>query len=358
MKILYSFNKRGAEAEFWTREIAAASDERYTFIPFNHGELVDPQSVVRAQLLDNAWYAEEPGLMRLYAAAEARIRDERIDALLVDNVLPYHPEFLRRLSVHKVMRTADGPISAYDLPFALAHGYDQVLYHSPAYSRDLDMAAKLRYLGVRRADFWPLALFDTMWDTSKTAETILAHERDLDVVFVGSLFVGKMPMIAAVKKAFGKRCRIHGLTTLKRNLYFNAMHGFPGWVRPIEIADYVPLYQRAKIGFNVHNRGDYTVGGYRLFELPANGVMQITDGGPYLKDFYEPGTEVEGYRTPDELIDKIRYYLDHDEERSRIALAGFRAVTSRHRIAQRLRQAGELIEDAMGGRAAASATGG
>ena len=37
-------------------------------------------------------------------------------------------------------------------------------------------------------------------------------------------------------------------------------------------------FRYAKIGFNVHNRGDYTVGNYRMFELPANGAMQIMSG--------------------------------------------------------------------------------
>jgi spore maturation protein CgeB len=348
MRILYSFNKKGFEADYWTREIAAASDAGHTFLPFNHGGYVDPYTIVRAQALDDAYYEERPGLMRLYADFEARVRELSVDAVIVDNVLPYHPEFLRRLDVHKVMRTSDGPLSAYDRDFAYVHAYDQVLYHSPAYSRDLGMEEKLRYVGAKRADFWPLALFDAVWDTSQTEETILAHERDVDVVFVGALFVGKMPLIARVKKAFGRRCRVYGLTTVKRNLYYNARFGFPGWVRPLPFEEYVPLYQRAKIGFNVHNRGDYTVGGYRLFELPANGVMQISDGGEYLSSFYEVGKEIVGYREADDLIDKIRYYLEHDDERRRIAQAGFRAVTGRHRIRDRLHQAAALIEEAMG----------
>ena len=74
MKILYSFNKRGFEAEFWTREIAAASNESCEFIPFNHDGFVDVQRYVRAQLLDNLYFVKHPGLIRLYAALEASIR--------------------------------------------------------------------------------------------------------------------------------------------------------------------------------------------------------------------------------------------------------------------------------------------
>jgi spore maturation protein CgeB len=109
----------------------------------------------------------------------------------------------------------------------------------------------------------------------------------------------------------------------------------------------VPLYQRTKIGFNVHNRGEYTVGSYRLFDLPGNGVMQISDGGDHLQSFFTVGEEIERYSDADELVDKIRYYLAHDEERKRIALNGYRRVMADHRFRFRMKQAVDLIARGM-----------
>jgi spore maturation protein CgeB len=285
--------------------------------------------------------------MRLYEELEAVVRRERVDAMIVDNCFPYHPDYLRTLPVYRVLRTSDGPVTAYDRDFAYLHAYHQVLYHSPAYSPDLDMAEKLRYCGARNIDFWPLAAFEAAYDPTRTEETILAHERDIDVIFIGALYVSKMPLLAKVKKALGRRCRLHGLATLKRNVYFNARFGWPGWVRRVRFEEYVRLYQRAKIGFNVHNRGDYTVGSYRLFELPANGVMQISDGGEHLNAFFRVGEEVVGYKDVDDLIDRIRYYLAHEDERRAIALSGFRRVLRDHRLGTRMQQAGRLIQDGM-----------
>ncbi len=136
---------------------------------------------------------------------------------------------------------------------------------------------------------------------------------------------------------------MHGLTSLKRNVYFNLKYGFPGWVRPIPQSAYVPLYQRAKIGINVHNRGMYTVGGYRLYELPANGVMQISDGDEYLSAFFDVGNEIVGYANADELIDRIHFYLAHDAERIRIARNAYRRVQSDYRIAALLNEAVSII---------------
>ena len=350
LTIIYSFNKRGVEADYWRREIEGASTEAYRFVPFNHDPYLEPQLYCRAQLLDNLYFAQHPGLSRLYRDFEDRIRTTHADAFVVDNYPPYHPDYLKRLSLYKVLRTGDGPLSAYDRDIPYVHAYDHVLYHSPAYSRDMGMAEKLAYCGARRADFWPLALFDAAFDPQKTEEELLRQQRDIDVIFIGALHVNKMPLLARVKKAFGRRLVLHGLTSLKKNVYFNVRHRFPQWVRPAPFEAYVPLYQRAKIGFNVHNRGIYTVGSYRLFDLPGNGVMQISDGGEYLESFFHLGDEIAGYRDADELVDRIRFFLERDDERLRIARNGYRRVMADHRIRHRLQQAACLIRSGMGDR--------
>lgn len=343
MKILYSFNKKGREAEFWAREIAAASDETVQFLPFNHDPYLDSWLYVRAQLLDNLYFDRHPGLMRMYADVERCIREERVDALIVDNCHPYHPDWLRNLPVYKVLRTSDGPLCAYDRDFAYVHAYDHVLYHSPAYSSDMGMEEKLHYVGARRADFWPLGVFDAAYDTSMSADNILGDERNIDVIYVGALHFGKMEFLAKVKKALGRSCHLYGINGWKRNTYFNLKYGFPGWLRPVPFE----IYRNVKIGFNLHNRGDYTVGSYRLFELPANGVMQISDGGEYLDSFFDVGNEIVGYRSADDLIDKMRFYLANDSERERIAVAGFSRVMRDYRIANLLQGAGQLIARSM-----------
>lgn len=344
MKIIYSFNKRGFEAAYWQQEIEGASNDRHKYVPFNHDPYLDTSLYLRAQLLDNLYFAKHPGLLRLYADLQSVIKKINADVLIVDNCVPYHPEFLWKLKIYKVLRTNDGPLTAYDRDFAYLHAYDHILYHSPAYSRDMGMEEKLRYCGAKRVDFWPLASFDALCDPSKTDMDILSAKRDIDVIFIGALHVNKMPLLATVKKALGRRLVLHGLTNLKKNVYFNLKYGFPGWVTPLPFTHYVPLYQRAKIGINVHNRGDYTVGNYRLFDLLANGVMQISDGGQYLEQFFSVGEEVVSYRDADDLIEKVKYYLVHDEEREQIALNGFRRVQKDYKIRKLLRKAGDLIK--------------
>jgi spore maturation protein CgeB len=84
-----------------------------------------------------------------------------------------------------------------------------------------------------------------------------------------------------------------------------------------------------------------------MFDLPGNGVMQISDGGEYLPAYYDVGKEIVGYDGPDELVKKIGWYLDHPDERKEIALNGYRAVLSRHRMRKRFHEAVELIRAGM-----------
>lgn len=350
MKVIYSFNKVGFEANYWQREIGAASNEFCEFIPFNHNDYLNPLLYSRAQLLDNLYYEKHPGLLRMYADVTSLIARTGADALIVDNCFPYHPELLKGLDIYKVLRTTDGPLAAYDRDFAYLHAYDHVLYHSPAYSRDMTMAEKLRYCGAKRFDFLPLGSFAALRDSSLNADMVSNLQREIDVLFIGAFHLNKMPILAKIKKEFGKRFKAYGLINFKKNLYFNLKYGFPGWIRPVPFEMYVPLYKRAKIGINIHNRGDYTVGSYRLFDLPANGVMQISDGGVYLDSFFKVGQEIEAYDSSDELIQKIDFYLSKEAERQRIAVAGYRRTITEYSINVLLQKAAAVINSGIKGR--------
>jgi hypothetical protein len=332
MKILYSYNKNGYEEAYWEKELQCVNNADYKIRPFNHGHYIDSSKIIRAQLLDNAFFFQDKKLINLYQKVTQIIDEEKIDVLVVDNCFPYHPEFLKSLKILKVIRTSDGPMASYDRDFAYIHYYDLVLYHSPAYSQHLTYPQKLTELGVNSHKFWPHSSFRAMRDEFLTADNLFKHERDIDVIFIGALHFDKMPIIAKLKRVLGKRLLFHGLSNIKRNIYFNLKYALPGWVTPIAGKDHARLYKRSKIGINIHNRGDYTVGSYRMFDLPANGVMQISDGGKYLEYFFDIGSEIVSYKSIDELLELIRFYLDNDSERNRIALNGFKKVLNQYDI--------------------------
>ena len=346
MKILYSFNKRGAEGKHWSAEIAAASEPGYTFVPFNHQEYLDPLLYCDAAKLDRLYRGKHPGLMKLYTALTSRLREEKIDALLVANCPPYHPDFLRTLPVYKVLYSADDPDATYLINIPYLHAYHHVLYVDPAYSRDMDMATKMKYAGMTNADFLPISVFDFECDTSRSVAEVFSQPRDIPIIYVGGFWRQKIPLLMSVAKAFGSSFKIYGFFRFKHNIYLNLIHGSRRWIRPISLQQRVALYQRAKIGVNIH-WDEYGLGNQRLYHLPANGVMQISDCTTHLGRIFKIDDEIASYRTASDLIEKIRYYLNHENDRLRIAQNGYARTMLDYRFATITRRAARLIKGGM-----------
>jgi len=68
----------------------------------------------------------------------------------------------------------------------------------------------------------------------------------------------------------------------------------------------------------------------RLFEIPCCGGFELTSYTLGLEGLYEIGKEIECFRNFKELVQKIRYYLEHEEEREAIAKAGYERTLRDH----------------------------
>jgi putative sugar O-methyltransferase len=90
--------------------------------------------------------------------------------------------------------------------------------------------------------------------------------------------------------------------------------------------DYSKSLQRGKIVFNQSNHNELT---RRVFETLACGQFLLTDklsedSGLY--KLFTSGEHFVEYSSEEELLEKIKYYLEHEEERQGIAEAGYKAV--------------------------------
>jgi len=77
----------------------------------------------------------------------------------------------------------------------------------------------------------------------------------------------------------------------------------------------------------------------RVFEVMAMGRPLLTDRQAELNgltDLFEDGKHLILYDGSDELAEKIRYYLDHEDEREAIAREGHRLVVTEHRYLDRI----------------------
>jgi spore maturation protein CgeB len=61
----------------------------------------------------------------------------------------------------------------------------------------------------------------------------------------------------------------------------------------------------------------------RLFEATGCGGFVLTENRPTIPGFFAPGKEVAVFNSREELLDQVRYYLSHPEERETIARRGY-----------------------------------
>jgi spore maturation protein CgeB len=60
----------------------------------------------------------------------------------------------------------------------------------------------------------------------------------------------------------------------------------------------------------------------RTFEIPAIGGFMLADRSQEHMEFFEEGQEAEFFTSDDEYLDKLKFYLAHDDVRRRVARAG------------------------------------
>jgi spore maturation protein CgeB len=110
--------------------------------------------------------------------------------------------------------------------------------------------------------------------------------------------------------------------------------------RPVWGAELHRLLDQARIVLNITRtdfHGTETGVNLRIFEALAAGCFLLTDHCDELATLFAVGEEIETYRSAAELSEKVRHYLAHPEQRTRIARNGhaaFRAAhTWNHRVA-------------------------
>ncbi|MBI2093642.1 MAG: glycosyltransferase [Candidatus Omnitrophica bacterium] len=107
------------------------------------------------------------------------------------------------------------------------------------------------------------------------------------------------------------------------------------------------IYGQARIGFNYSIANDVNM---RVFEVLAAQTLLVTNalrGNEFSQLGLEEGKHLVFYRSPQQLLDTIDYYLNHTQKRQAIARAGSAIVRQRHtythRLCQLLKRVGERL---------------
>ncbi len=99
-----------------------------------------------------------------------------------------------------------------------------------------------------------------------------------------------------------------------------------------------------RVVFNNHiDISPVSASNMRLFETTGVGACLLTDWKENLSELFEPDTEVLTYRSAEECVEKVKYILEHEDERRAIAAAGQLRTLREHTFDNRAARIDEII---------------
>jgi spore maturation protein CgeB len=262
-----------------------------------------------------------------YEILEAQIKHYKPDVLLVISMPPIAALFLREMAPY--VRLLVGQIAA-PLPPEKDFGcYELILSSLP------NIVKHFRHNGIptelQRLAFEPRILSRLKNEGSK-----------IPVSFVGSLSHNHKGRILFLEHQ-AHHLDIHiwgqGIGSLARDSRIRQHYRGESW--GIEMYQ---ILRNSTITLNHHiDIAESYANNMRLFEATGVGTLLITDWKVNLHGMFEPGKEVVAYRTPEECIELVRYYLEHGDEREAIAHAGQARTLREHTYYQRVQELVDIV---------------
>jgi|WetSurMetagenome_2_1015567.scaffolds.fasta_scaffold18645_2 spore maturation protein CgeB len=115
---------------------------------------------------------------------------------------------------------------------------------------------------------------------------------------------------------------------------------------PVYGIDMFNLFFNSKIVLNFHIgiAGDYA-GNMRMFEVTGVGSCLLTDNKKNMGELFDTDSEVVVYDNTEDCIAKVKWLLEHEEDRKRIALSGQHRTLKYHTVEIRCKSIIEIINN-------------
>ena len=172
----------------------------------------------------------------------------------------------------------------------------------------------LRQIGINSMPYWG-------WWNPEDYQNLDNIEKNLDVSFMGQ-----------VLDKTGRQSFINYLLENRINIETFGLGSKNGLISEKEK---VKLYKRTKINLNLSGVTEKTrltgkFGIHRrskqfkinLFEIAFCGGFVLSEYVPGIENLFEIGKEIDVFSDKHELLEKVKYYLEHEEERENIARKG------------------------------------
>jgi len=288
--------------------------------------------IVNCDPLQQAWARENDLATSGLQIAVEQIRLHRPDVVYVQDLNGIPKAFLDAIRdrVGMIVGQIATPIVAA-IPFG---SYDLLISSLPHYVERFRRDGLCAYCQ-------PLAFAPRVVDAIGARKT--TAERSIDCSFVGGISTLHIEGNALLED-LANQCDVkfwgYGAEQLPPTSSIRPRHQGEAWG-----IDMLSTLADSKITINRHGEiAERFANNMRLFEACGCGALLITDHKDNLDDLFEVGEEVVAYRSREECVALVRYYLRHQDEAQAIARAGQERVLRDHSYTQRMAQTAELLE--------------
>ena len=268
--------------------------------------------------------------MRVYERLVLAIEKHKPDLVITHSAwIP--PQTIRRLKEKtKAMVICWFP----DHPGNIGRQYIFASPYDALFFKDKFLVDRARSLGLH-ANYLPEACMPA-WHTRVSLTEEERASYGCDVTTAGNMYYYR----AIIFEALMKKHAVKLWGSFPRWVDSPARSVFQG--RHVAELEKSKAFNAAKIVVNTF-QGEIFGVNQRLFEIAGCGGFQICEHRDAIAEFFEINKEIVTFRTMDELLQKVKYYLAHPEERQTIADAAYTRAHREHTFHKRLEKMLETI---------------
>ena len=191
-------------------------------------------------------------------------------------------------------------------------------------------ASDLKTEDTTQVKYMPMAIESKLYEIKEITEQD-KQKFECDVVFVGALYPEREELLIKARQK-GWKIKVFGWEEWKKSQLKDVYGG------SLDTSEMAKAFKLAKISINTNLRPLSGYVNFKTFEIPASGGFQLTDNQDVLNDILIIGEEVVVFDTIDDAMEKIEYYIKHEDQRQIIIENGKKRVLRDHTIEQRIEE--------------------
>lgn len=208
-------------------------------------------------------------------------------------------------------------------------GYFDALIQSQMKLFGYDLIADV----ITEKEYWKLSSFIKF---ERMPEMFLSgREKLIHIIHKKITVVEREKILRSVSNSFHTTLFSDATSNSLRQVEYK---GYLNYINEMPLA-----FQNSKINLNITLRSILSGIPLRALDIMGAGGFLLSNYQPELAEFFENGTDMVMYESEGDLMTKIDYYLNHEEERNTIAQNGMRKVREEFSYEKRIKEMFELI---------------